>query len=77
MSRARWEHFPHEADVGVPGFGATLVHEVQHLRDVSWRKFYELAGNRRCLLGMMNHLVDKLLSDGLQVFAGCDPLGTE
>jgi hypothetical protein len=20
---ARWEHFPHEADMGVPGFGAT------------------------------------------------------
>jgi SHS2 domain-containing protein len=23
MSRARWEHFPHDADVGVRGFGAT------------------------------------------------------
>lgn len=23
MSRARWEHFPHEADVGVRGIGAT------------------------------------------------------
>jgi SHS2 domain-containing protein len=23
MSRAAWEHFPHEADVGVRGFGAT------------------------------------------------------
>ncbi len=24
-SRARWEHFPHEADVGVRGFGATAA----------------------------------------------------
>ena len=23
MSRARWEHFPHDADVGVRGFGPT------------------------------------------------------
>jgi len=23
MSRAAWEHFPHEADVGIRGFGAT------------------------------------------------------
>ena len=23
MSRTGWEHFPHEADVGVRGFGAT------------------------------------------------------
>lgn len=23
MSTARWEHFPHEADIGVRGFGAT------------------------------------------------------
>ena len=23
MSRATWEHFPHDADVGVRGFGAT------------------------------------------------------
>ena len=22
-SRAKWEHFPHDADVGVRGFGAT------------------------------------------------------
>jgi len=24
-SKARWEHFPHDADVGVRGFGATAV----------------------------------------------------
>lgn len=24
MSTARWEHFPHEADMGVRGFGATV-----------------------------------------------------
>jgi SHS2 domain-containing protein len=23
MNRAAWEHFPHEADVGVRGFGST------------------------------------------------------
>jgi protein archease len=25
MNRAAWEHFPHEADVGVRGFGATMA----------------------------------------------------
>ena len=25
MSRAAWEHFPHQADVGIRGFGATLA----------------------------------------------------
>ena len=25
MSRAGWEHFPHDADIGVRGFGATCA----------------------------------------------------
>ena len=25
MSRPRWEHFPHDADVGVRGFGVTAA----------------------------------------------------
>ena len=27
---ARWEHFPHDADVGVRGFGATLAEAFEH-----------------------------------------------
>lgn len=25
VKKAKWEHFPHEADVGVRGFGATAA----------------------------------------------------
>ncbi len=25
MSRARWEHFPHDADIGISGFGTTCA----------------------------------------------------
>ena len=29
-SNTRWEHFPHDADVGVRGFGATLAEAFEH-----------------------------------------------